>query len=273
MNYCKAIHNTDSTSAYRVNKRNDWLDRLVKNYLGISEAYKKKREYDSAYNYLYDFYWLKDSIAGIDVKLKIADLEAKNKSLQKDFDLKNEQHALDQARNYLRDWVWAAVIGVILLIASLGIWFTQNRQAKLENIKDKRSLADLTRLLLNKNTQLIQLEEQLSQNNEKKSVHESGDFEINLYNQRILTVEDWASFKIYFENAYPGYIKRLRMSHPDLTEAEERLFLFIKLNLTNKEAAAILGISAETIKKTRTRLRKRLNLSEEMNLDEYVKKF
>ena len=72
---------------------------------------------------------------------------------------------------------------------------------------------------------------------------------------------------------YPRYINSLRITHPDLTEAGERLFLFIKLSLTNKEAAAILGISTETIKKTRTRLRKRLNLSEEMNLDEYVKQF
>ena len=103
--------------------------------------------------------------------------------------------------------------------------------------------------------------------------HEAGDFEMNLYNQRILTAENWAAFKIYFEKAFPGYLFRLRNAFPSLTEAEERLFLFIKLNLTNKEAAAILGISADSVKKTRTRLRKRLALDEKTEIDEFVRLF
>ncbi len=256
-----------------INKQHDWLDRLVQNYLGISEAYKQKGKYDSAYTYLYDFFWLKDSIAGVDVKMKIAELESTNKSQQKDLGLKNKQIELDEARIRVSKWTWATIVGMFSLIAIAGIWYFQNKRVKLEKVKDKKSLDDLTRLLLKKNSLLTELEEKLSKNIEVKTNTETDDFELNLYNQRILTDEDWASFKIYFENVYPGFIKKLRTAHSDLTEAEERLFLFIKLNLTNKEAAAILGISAETVKKTRTRLRKRLNLPEEINLDEYVKEF
>ena len=47
-------------------------------------------------------------------------------------------------------------------------------------------------------------------------------------------------------------------------EAEERLFLFIKLNLTSQEAAAMLRISVDGVKKTRNRLRKRLGLGEDV---------
>ena len=80
-------------------------------------------------------------------------------------------------------------------------------------------------------------------------------------------------FKIYFEKVYPDYLLRLRNAYPSLTEAEERLFLFIKLKLTNKEASAILGISADSVKKTRTRLRKRLVLTDKADLDEFVRVF
>ena len=99
------------------------------------------------------------------------------------------------------------------------------------------------------------------------------DFEKQLYNQRILTDADWSSFKNYFEKAYPGYLIRLRNAHNSITEAEERMFLFIKLNLTNKESAAMLGISTESVKKSRQRLRKRLALEEAVELDDYVKGF
>ncbi|MEP7144741.1 MAG: tetratricopeptide repeat protein [Ferruginibacter sp.] len=256
-----------------VNKRHDWQDRLVKNYIGISEAYEKKGKYDSAYKYLNDFYWLKDSIAGIDVKLKIADLEAKNKSQQKDLDLKIKQFDLDQARSRMKKWMWAAAAGMILMIAIVVIWYIQNKQAKLENIKDKMSLADLTKLLLNKNTLLTDLEEKLLQNTEKRPFHNYNDFETNLYNQRILTDDDWASFKIYFEKVYPGYLFRLRSAYIKISEAEERLFLFIKLGLKNKESAAILGISVDGVKKTRTRLRRRLELNEDEQLDKFIHDF
>ena len=81
------------------------------------------------------------------------------------------------------------------------------------------------------------------------------------------------AFKAYFEKAYPGYMRRLRSAFPTLSDAEERLFLFIKLNLNRKEVAAMLGISADSVKKTRYRLRKRLLLTEEGDLDGYVRGF
>ncbi|MEO6758783.1 MAG: hypothetical protein ABIO24_04955, partial [Saprospiraceae bacterium] len=97
--------------------------------------------------------------------------------------------------------------------------------------------------------------------------------ELNLFENRILTEADWASFKIYFEKAHPGYLLRLRSNYPALSEGEERLFLFIKLNLTTKEAASILGISAESVKKARNRLRKKIELEEEVLLEEFIRGF
>ncbi len=95
----------------------------------------------------------------------------------------------------------------------------------------------------------------------------------SLYDQRILTEADWVAFKGYFDKAYPGYLLRLRTTYPTLSDAEERLFLFLKLNLTRKEVAAILGISPESVKKTRNRLRHRMGLGEEVELEVYIRAF
>lgn len=88
-----------------------------------------------------------------------------------------------------------------------------------------------------------------------------------------MTKSDWAEFKILFEKTYPGYLIKLRSSHPDLSEAEERLFLFIKLKLNTTEAAGILGISVDSVKRTRNRLRKRLELGQEISLENYIQNF
>lgn len=65
----------------------------------------------------------------------------------------------------------------------------------------------------------------------------------------------------------------MRILHGDMTEAEERLFLLLKLDLTRNEIASILGISPDSVKKTRSRLRKRLMLEQRESLQEFVKKF
>lgn len=44
----------------------------------------------------------------------------------------------------------------------------------------------------------------------------------------------------------------------------------MKLRLTTKEAVNMLGISIESARKTRQRLKHRLNLSSDVNLEEYV---
>ena len=51
------------------------------------------------------------------------------------------------------------------------------------------------------------------------------------------------------------------------------MFLLLKLNLSSKEAADMQGISLESIKKYRYRLRKRLGLEQEEGLELFVREF
>ncbi|MBL0006610.1 MAG: hypothetical protein IPP25_05320 [Saprospiraceae bacterium] len=55
---------------------------------------------------------------------------------------------------------------------------------------------------------------------------------------------------------------------PDLTPGEIRLLAPTKLQITPRDMAGMLGISADSIKKTRHRLRRKINLPEDGTLDE-----
>jgi len=90
---------------------------------------------------------------------------------------------------------------------------------------------------------------------------------------RMLTDQDWRDFRDTFEKQFPGYMGRLKNSFPGITNMELRLFIFIKIGLENTEIANISGISAESLYRSRYRLRRKLNLDPDANLEWFVRDF
>ncbi len=86
----------------------------------------------------------------------------------------------------------------------------------------------------------------------------------------ILTDGDWNQFRLLFEQVYPGFLVRLKDKLNELTPGEIRLICLTKLKFGTKQMAGILGVSDDTIRKTRYRLRKKLGLAEENTLDDVV---
>jgi len=82
--------------------------------------------------------------------------------------------------------------------------------------------------------------------------------------------QDWEEFKHTFENVHQDFIKNLKTNNPDLTTGDIKLACLMKMNLSNKEIAATLGISMESLRISRYRLRKRLQLSEGKDLHHYL---
>ena len=82
--------------------------------------------------------------------------------------------------------------------------------------------------------------------------------------------QDWENFKIMFEQVHEGFFVRLKASYPDLGNAELKLCALLRLNLNLKESSQILGISSDSVKTARSRLRKKLQLSQEDNLVDFM---
>lgn len=67
------------------------------------------------------------------------------------------------------------------------------------------------------------------------------------------------------------FLKRLREKHPNLTKTDIEVCSFIKLGLSRKEISELRKTSLEAIKSTRFRLKKKLNLSAQDSLDDFIK--
>lgn len=82
--------------------------------------------------------------------------------------------------------------------------------------------------------------------------------------------KDWDDFKLYFEQVHVGFYEKLKFNYPDLTTQELRHCALIRLNLTIAECASVLGISHDSMKVSRTRLRKKLHLEPNQSLTDFI---
>ena len=84
------------------------------------------------------------------------------------------------------------------------------------------------------------------------------------------TDTDWEDFRRVFEQVHQRFFDHLQTQHPGLTEAETRLCALIKLGLPSPEMAATLGISPDSLRIARYRLRKKLGLAKGDDLRGYI---
>lgn len=86
----------------------------------------------------------------------------------------------------------------------------------------------------------------------------------------ILNDEEWNSFRVLFEKVHKGFLSRLVQKLPGLTPGEIRFIALSKLRLSPKDMASVLGISHYSIRNYPYRIRKKLNLTEEYDLDKLI---
>lgn len=67
------------------------------------------------------------------------------------------------------------------------------------------------------------------------------------------------------------FIVRLMELHPDLSPKEKQLASFLRINLSTKEIALLIGAVPKSVNMARYRLRKHLNLESDESLSEYIR--
>ena len=85
-----------------------------------------------------------------------------------------------------------------------------------------------------------------------------------------LNHDNWQRFQLSFEAVHSGFIQSLSETHPELSPAEVKLCIFLKLGMNTKDISNLLYLAPESIKVARSRLRKKLGLSLAHNLQSYL---
>jgi len=80
-------------------------------------------------------------------------------------------------------------------------------------------------------------------------------------------------FNEKFNQLHHGFFENLKNAHPDLSKTEIKFCAYLKLNLSSNQISQITNVTTEAIRKTRYRIRKKLNLEQEESLEEYISRF
>lgn len=91
-----------------------------------------------------------------------------------------------------------------------------------------------------------------------------------LLSKPIMTDSKWVVFKRAFDKVHRGYYKKLQDAIPGISPAEIRYMYLRKLNLTPKEITFVLGISQGSIRQYKHRIRAKIRIDTEQNLDEFL---
>lgn len=83
--------------------------------------------------------------------------------------------------------------------------------------------------------------------------------------------DEWETFAHNFDQVHNNFLQRIKQKHPALTPKELKLCAYLRMNLTTKELAPLLNISVRGVEISRYRLRKKLGIPGDANLNDYMK--
>lgn len=258
---------------------------------------KQEGELEESLEYYDRYIALKDSIYSTDKSKQIAALEFENELTEKDRQLEH----LNQMKRTDARIKW--ILGIGIFIISL-LSFFLIRSMNLKNKKQQELLAskeDLNATALeNQRLKQIELENQLHFKNKELASYalnfvQKNELLENLHSQlkeakdappknqakyldqieRTIRQhksqeKDWEDFKIHFEQVHSNFLTSLKEKFPELSSNDLKVAALARLNLNIKETSNILGISPESAKTARYRLRKKLKMAQEDDLFSFL---
>ena len=134
-----------------------------------------------------------------------------------------------------------------------------------------RELTSYSTLIAHKNNLLNKIHEMNIQMLDNK---EDAAISVNKVNKVIrddINVDlEWEKFKLHFDKIHPQFFEKLLQISADLTNENLRMCAYIKMGISQKSIAQMLNITHDSVFKSRNRLKKKLNLTEKNNLDEFI---
>jgi len=145
-------------------------------------------------------------------------------------------------------------------------------QFELEMDSKNRELVSNSLMLIEKNQMLDELLQRIDNGGDTGQITRSTVIELkNQIRAHASEEDEWNKFRAHFEQVHPGFFIRLKEMHPALTEYELRLCAYIRTGMYGKQIAMMLSVQPDSIKKSRTRLRKKLRLRQEDSLEDFLR--
>ncbi len=168
---------------------------------------------------------------------------------------------------------------VLFILMSTVISLFKNKQkiqkesdrVKTELEKKSHDLQTQTMDLIRMNNSLNELEEGLKDLKSKISEYSPevqkliNSIKVNKYQEK-----QWEDFNQYFNSTNNGFVDYMKEAFPQLTRNDIKICLLILMNLSRTEIATMLNIECKSVSVSMCRIKKKLGLSEQIKLSDYL---
>lgn len=280
---------------------------LMKNYQTLSSIYEKTGAYGKALEMHKKFMSVKDSIFDIKKNRQIEEMTARFETEKKE---KENQLLKKNIKIQQRTTLLLIIsLVAIVLIALLLYYFYRlknkalKQQSKLNEQENQLHRLETARLedqlfaeqeinklqsekIEQKNRELSsQILHAVNKNDamnhivdELRKAKDEGNTAIDhcfnrvnqIVKQSITTDREWEQFKLHFDEVNPGFFHRLSELYPDLTQNEQKICAYYRINLGTNEIAKILNVTISAVQKSRYRLRKKMDIPSDANMYDFM---
>lgn len=152
-----------------------------------------------------------------------------------------------------------------------------NSELEKENIQNElvhkeKELADTTLVMVKKNQFLDELDTII-----RKAKNEKNGSAFHTWSrlQKVLELnrsneKEWDDFNKYFGNVHNEFFDKLKSLYPVLSAGDLRHCALIRMNMSHKESAKILGVDPNSVKMARYRMKKKMGLDEAADLGTHI---
>ena len=307
--YYLRINQADSCQKYlkqvkRYYLRHNIPNRLMGTYVGLALSFSQKHQFDSAFHYFTEY----DSIRNLlldnerlslvnrtEAKYMLANYQNQLKLAQDEYIIKKKQTTIVILSG--TGIILVILLTLLIVIKQKKIVFQQKELKEMENrqlnekLLHEKNLSQLQKqeftqtidsrnreistsllLLSNKNLVLSKILQMTESCDGQKSDIEKYRKEVEALIKNCLSFdEEWNEFKLHFEQVHPLFFTKLKHLSKDMTENELRLCAYIKIGMRAKEIAQLLSVSPDSVKMSRYRLKKKLDIAGETSIDDFLR--
>ncbi|OEK05024.1 tetratricopeptide repeat protein [Roseivirga misakiensis] len=279
----------------------------------LSKSYNLLGDLSKAYAYQDSVYELQESLFSGQIANQIANFETLYETQEKDNEiaiLESKQRAEKQVSNFLLFGAIGLAIFTILLLyqerksrrkenlahkasKALDVEKLKNielQQKALETALENKRLKeeqfhhelearsqDLTTKTLHiiqKNRLLNDLRMQLKSLEKETRLKKSALTKLcGSIDQSFQFDKEWEEFQRRFDQVHVDFLDRIQQKYPNLTPTEIKLCSLTRLRLASKDIAAIMGVTTDSLRISRYRLRKKINPRSEQKLKDFLVDF
>lgn len=262
----------------------------IRSLEALIELYEKQQNYTQTSRLQTRLLFLKEQFYSLEREKIVKNLE-----VQFDVAEKNRKLALvskEKEVAKLTNDLLAVCIVVLLGAFAMGYFYFKNirkrdrsllqtKEQLLEALEKQKELKEIQfqNDLDHKESQLSAITLQMLQKNEllteikatiEKQQPQSESQLVKMVNRHFEQNNNWDDFNLYFESINKNFYTRLKQIYPEISANDLKMCALIKLNLSIKEMSSILNISPDSVKTARYRLRKKLQMSADDNLTNFI---